>query len=107
MVQDYQGLSGSKTDRSTGRLIGVIQASQFRRHFLSQRIDLIELTVLELSALLLNLVEGDVVGDDEGDLELLDSVTNGDEGRGTPDEALLLDRADGSLQGSKVGLVVP
>jgi len=35
--------------------------------------------VLKFAALLLNLIEGDVVGDNEGDLKLLDSVTDGDE----------------------------
>jgi hypothetical protein len=45
--------------------------------------------VLELGALLLDLVERDVVGDDEGDLELLDTVTDGDEGGGSPNETVL------------------
>jgi len=60
-----------------------------------------------LGNLLLDLVERDVVGDDEGDLELADTVADGDEGRGTPDEALAGDGADRLLELGHVGLVVP
>lgn len=45
--------------------------------------------------------------DDEGDLELLDTETDGDQLRGTPDKALLLNRPNGFLKRLHVGLIVP
>jgi hypothetical protein len=64
--------------------------------------------VLELGDLLLELVEGDeVVLDDDGHLELADTVTDGDELGKTPNETLLLDGTDGLLELGHVGLVVP
>ena len=47
-----------------------------------------------------------VVLDDQVDLELLDTETNGNELGGTPDEAILLNGADVGLHLLKVGLVV-
>lgn len=57
---------------------------------------------------LLELVERDLgVLDDEGALELADTVADGDELGGAPDEAVHLDGLDGSLELLHVGLVVP
>ena len=47
-----------------------------------------------------------VVLDDQVDLELLDTETNGDELGGTPDQTVLLNGTDVSLELLKVGLVV-
>lgn len=64
--------------------------------------------VLELSDALLELIEGDeLVLDDEGDLELPDTVADRDKLGGTPDETFLLDGTDGLLELRHVGLVVP
>jgi len=64
--------------------------------------------VLELGDLLLELIERDlVVLNDQVDLELLDTVTNRDEGGSTPDETVLLDGTDASLELLHVGLIVP
>ena len=64
--------------------------------------------VLELGDLLLELVQTDlVVLNDERDLELADTVADGDELGRTPDETLLLDPADLLLERLHVGLVVP
>ena len=64
--------------------------------------------VLELGNLLLELVERDfLVLDDEGNLELLDTVADGDELGRTPDETVLFDATDGLLESSHVGLIVP
>lgn len=54
--------------------------------------------------LLLDLVERDVVSDDEGDLELLDTETDGNKGGGSPGETVLLDGSDSLLELSHVGL---
>lgn len=63
--------------------------------------------VLVLGNLLLELVERDlVVLDDQVDLELLDTETNGDELGSTPHETILLDRADVGLELSHVGLII-
>ncbi len=45
--------------------------------------------------------------DDNGDLEFLDTVPDGDELACTPNKAGLLDRADRLLQLGEVGLVIP
>lgn len=64
--------------------------------------------VLELGDLLLELVKRDlVVLNNQVDLELLDTVTDGNEGRGTPDETVLLDGTDVGLELLHVGLIVP
>lgn len=64
--------------------------------------------VLELGDLLLELVKRDLlVLDDESDLELLDTVADGDELGRAPDEAVLLDATDRLLESSHVGLIVP
>lgn len=63
--------------------------------------------VLELGDLLLEIIDGDlVVLNDEVDLELLDTETNGNQLGATPDQTLLLDAADGLLHGLQVGLVI-
>jgi len=63
--------------------------------------------VLVLGDLLLELIERDlVVLDDQVDLELLDTVTNGDKGGGTPNETVLLDGTDVGLELLHVGLIV-
>lgn len=63
--------------------------------------------VLELGDLLLELVKRDlVVLNNQVDLELLDTVTDGNEGRGTPDETVLLDGTDVGLELLHVGLIV-
>lgn len=66
-----------------------------------------EITLTHLGNLLLDLVERNIVGNDEGDLKLADTVADGDEGRGTPDEALARDGANRLLELGHVGLVVP
>ena len=48
-----------------------------------------------------------VLTDDNGNLELLDTVTDGDKLAGTPDEALHLNRAHRLFELRHVGLVVP
>ena len=48
-----------------------------------------------------------VLTDDNGNLELLDTVTDGDKLAGTPDETLHLNRAHGLLELDHVGCVVP
>lgn len=58
----------------------------------------------DLLDLLLDLVERDVVGDNEGDLELLDTETDGNKGGGSPGETVLLDGSDSLLELSHVGL---
>jgi hypothetical protein len=64
--------------------------------------------VLELLDLLLELVKGDlVVLDDQVDLELLDTETNGNKLGGTPDKTLLLDGENVSLELVHVCLVIP
>lgn len=64
--------------------------------------------VLDLLDLLLEVRERDLsVLDDEGDLEHLDTVTDGDELGSTPGQTVLLDSSDLSLHGLHVGLVVP
>ena len=45
--------------------------------------------------------------DNEGDLELADTVANGDKLGSTPDETGLLDGTNGRLKGNHVGLVIP
>ncbi len=45
--------------------------------------------------------------DNEGDLELLDTVTNGHELAGSPEQTVLLDGANGGLKGSHIGFIVP
>lgn len=70
-----------------------------------------QLVVLTLAVLgdgLLELVERDLgVLDNEGDLEHLDAVADGDELGSTPDEAVNLNGTDAGLEGGHVGLVVP
>ena len=64
--------------------------------------------VLKLGNALLELIERDeFVLDDKGDLELLDTVTDGDELGSTPDETFHLDGTDGLLKLGHVGLVIP
>ena len=56
----------------------------------------------------LEIVERDLlVLNDDGDLELGHAVADSDELGETPDEAVLLDGADGRLERLHVGLVVP
>lgn len=63
--------------------------------------------VLEVLDLLLELVQGDLlVLNDKVDLELLDTETDGDELGSTPDETVLLDATDGSLEGDHVSLII-
>lgn len=63
--------------------------------------------VLVLSNLLLELIERNlVVLNDQVDLELLDTVTDGDKGGGTPDETVLLDGTNVGLELLHVGLIV-
>lgn len=54
-----------------------------------------------------NLVQAKRLTNDDGDLELLDTIADGDKLAGTPDEALHLDRAHLLLELGHVGLVVP
>lgn len=55
----------------------------------------------------LELINGDLlVLDDQVDLKLLDTESNGDELGGTPDEAILLDTTNVGLQLLKVGLII-
>ena len=57
---------------------------------------------------LLELVQRDLlVLDDEGHLELADTVADGDERGGTPNETVDLDGTDTLLEGLHVGLVIP
>lgn len=63
--------------------------------------------VLELLNLALELVGGDLlVLNDQVDLELLNTESEGNPLGGTPDEAVLLNGADVSLELLKVGLVI-
>ena len=50
---------------------------------------------------------GELLTDDEGDLELLDTVTDGHKLAGTPDETIPFDGTDGLLKLGHVGLVIP
>ena len=64
--------------------------------------------VLELGELLLKFVEGDeLVLNNEGDLELLDTVTDGNKLGATPNEAFLLDGTDRLLESLQVSFIVP
>ena len=63
--------------------------------------------VLELLDLLAESIQRDLlVLDDKVDLELLDAETDGDKLGGTPDETVLLNATDSSLEGSHVSLVI-
>lgn len=63
--------------------------------------------VLEFLDLILEGVEGDLlVLDDKVDLKLADTVTNGNKLGTTPDETVLLDRANALLKGLHVSLVI-
>ncbi|KAI6761113.1 hypothetical protein HG531_001666 [Fusarium graminearum] len=63
--------------------------------------------VLELLDLLLKVGDGDLlILNNEVDLELLDTETNGDELGSTPSQTVLLNRTDGSLESSHVSLVI-
>lgn len=63
--------------------------------------------VLELLDLALELVGGDLlVLNNQVDLELLNTESEGNPLGGTPDEAVLLNGADVSLELLKVGLVI-
>lgn len=63
--------------------------------------------VLVLLDLLLELIERDlVVLNDQVDLELLDTETDGDKGGGTPNETILLNGTDVGLELLHVGLIV-
>jgi hypothetical protein len=63
--------------------------------------------VLVLLDLLLELIGGDLlVLNDKVDLELLNTESEGNELRGTPDEAVLLNGADIGLHGGKISLVI-
>lgn len=63
--------------------------------------------VLEGLNLLLEVANGDLlVLNNQVDLELLDTETNGDKLGGTPDEAVQLDGTDLLLEGSHVGLII-
>jgi hypothetical protein len=64
--------------------------------------------VLDLLDLLFQIRQRDLgVLDDQVDLEHLDTVTDRDELRGTPNKSVLLDRPDLPLHSGHVGLVVP
>ena len=64
--------------------------------------------VLELSDALLELIEGDeLVLNDEGDLELLDTVADSDELAGAPHETRHLERTYRLLEFNHVCLIVP
>ena len=64
--------------------------------------------VLELGNALLELIERDkFVLDDKGDLELLDTVTDGNKLACTPDETRLLDGTDRLLKLGHVRLIIP
>lgn len=45
--------------------------------------------------------------DNEGDLELLDTETDGNKLAGTPEQTVLFDRTDSLLQSLHVGFVIP
>ena len=63
--------------------------------------------VLVLLDLLLELVKRDlVVLDDQVDLELLDTETDGDKGGGTPNETILLNGTNVGLELLHVGLII-
>jgi hypothetical protein len=64
--------------------------------------------VLELCELFLKFVEGDeLVLNNEGDLELLDTVTDGNKLGTTPNETFLLDGTDRLLESLQVSFIVP
>lgn len=63
--------------------------------------------VFKLLDLLLELVRGDlVVLNDQVDLQLLDTEADGDQLGSTPDQTVLFDATDRSLQSSQISLVI-
>ena len=48
-----------------------------------------------------------ILTNDEGDLELANTVADGDKFRGTPNKTILLDRTDRLLKLGHVGLIIP
>ena len=63
--------------------------------------------VLELLNLLLQLSKTNlVILDDQVDLQLLDTETDGNKLRGTPHETVLIDTSDGTFQSLHVGLII-
>jgi len=64
--------------------------------------------VLEFGDLLLEFIEGDkLILNDEGDLEFLDPVADGDKLGATPNETFLFDRTNALLERLQVGFIVP
>lgn len=63
--------------------------------------------LLDLLNLLLKIGHRDLlVLNDQGDLELANAETDGDQRGSTPKQTILLDGADGLLEGLHVGLVI-
>jgi hypothetical protein len=63
--------------------------------------------VLELGDLLLEVIKTNlVIFDDQVDLELLDTETDGNELGSTPDETILLNGTDGGLKSLQVSLII-
>lgn len=63
--------------------------------------------VLELLDLLLELIQGDLlVLNNQVDLQLLDTEADGDQLGSTPDQTVLLNATDGSLQSGQISLVI-
>lgn len=63
--------------------------------------------VLETGNLILEVLKRDLlVLDNQADLQLADTVTDGHQLRGTPNQTVLLNATDGRLQGLYVGLVI-
>ena len=64
--------------------------------------------ILEFSDLILKFIERDeVVFDNDGHLKLLDTVTDRNEFRKSPNESGFLDRSYRGFEGGHIGLVVP
>lgn len=64
--------------------------------------------ILELEHLLLKHISGDlVILDDSGNTDLVDTIADGDELRGTPEETVHLNGADSLLEGLEVSLIIP
>jgi len=64
--------------------------------------------ILEFSNLFLKFIKRDeFVLDDDGHLKLLDTVTDRNEFRESPNESGFLDGSNGSFEGGHVGLVIP
>jgi hypothetical protein len=64
--------------------------------------------VIEILDLLLEIIKTNlVILNDQVDLELLDTETDGNKLGGTPDKTILLDGADRLLESLHVGLIIP